>query len=698
MAKVHELRMQLRFRSKDKTRYAVMKRVLIAPLVLSCLFVSIQEALAQLPIKQVVLYKHGVGYFERAGKLAAGESARLEFKAADMNDVLKSLWVIEAGGGGVRALRYDASDPISRTLGEFPFRVGERQSLAALIDQLKGARIELGFAGETIAGAILGARTVPATQTQPERDQVSLITDSGDLRVLDLSAASRVRLADGALQKQLTTYLQTLSQSRANEKRAVFIDAAPGRARELSVGYVTPTPVWKSAYRLLFQSSGQALLEGWGIVDNTTGEDWNEVSLSMVSGRPVSFVSPLYEPRYVNRPIAQLAEDASVGPRVFGGALSMGTGSAAQGGANLAASGVAAARPAPRAPAPSMALGRASEEQRARVEQSSVVMVAEAGELGDLFEYRIATPVTVLKNQSAMFPFVQQRIGARKLSIYSDINAAHPMHAAEITNVTGKTLDGGPMTIYEGGAYGGEALVETLKAGDKRLIGYGVDLGTRVSTNFESGSEVVREVKMNRGVLTSTMAARETRTYTLHNVDKSAKTLIIEQQARPGYALVGRKPDERTSNAYRFEVKLAPGVTQKFDVVEERVFATTVAVSNLSSDAIVAITQNKSLGEAARRQLDQVVQSKQNIASLEARLRSTDQDIQGINTDQDRIRRNIASLNPVAGQQDAVQKYARQLAAQESQLAGLRDGRADIEKQLLVARQSLDRLVGTLEF
>ncbi|MFM9970006.1 MAG: hypothetical protein ACKVQK_16575 [Burkholderiales bacterium] len=673
-----------------------MRYLTIVRLVGLSLVVLAQPGIAQLPIKQVVLYKHGVGYFERAGKLAAGEAARLEFKAAEMNDVLKSLLVTEAGGSGVRALRYDASDPIARTLGEFPFRIGERQSLASLIDQLKGARIELIVAGETIAGSILGARTVAATQAQPERDQLSVVTDVGDLRVLDLTAASRVRLADATLQKQLTAYLQALSQSRSNDKRVVYIDSAPGRARELNVGYVIPTPVWKSAYRLLFQASGQALLEGWAIVDNTTGEDWNEVSLSMVSGRPVSFISPLYEPRYISRPTVQLAEDRAVAPTVFSGALAI------QGGAT--ARGTAAAKPAARSPAaPAMALGLAAQEQRARLEQSSFDAVAEAGELGELFEYRVAAPVTIGKNQSAMLPFVQQRIGARKLSVYTNINAAdqnaaHPMHAAELTNATGKTLDGGPITVYEGGAYGGEALVETLKAGDKRLIAYGVDLGTRVSTQFESGSEIVREIKMNRGVLTSSMAARETRTYTLANVDKTAKTLIIEQAARSGYTLVGRKADEQTANAYRFELKLSPDATQKFSVVEERTFATTTAVTNMPSDAIIAMVQNKTLSEGARRQLEQVVQSKQTIANLEARLRATDLEIQGINTDQERIRRNISSLNPVAGQQDVVQKYARQLAGQETQLAGLRDTRAELDRQAIAARHQLDKLIGALDF
>src|SRR5207237_9600637 len=120
---------------------------------------------------------------------------------------------------------------------------------------------------------------------------------------------------------------------------------------------------------------------------------------------------------------------------------------------------------------------------------SGVVSDTIARELGDLFEYRINTPVTVRKSESAMLPFLQQKIDARKLLIYSDLSSVHPMNAAEVTNSSGKTLDGGPITVYDAGAYAGEALVETVKQGDKRLISYAVDLGTRITTAFDSKAE-----------------------------------------------------------------------------------------------------------------------------------------------------------------------------------------------------------------
>src|SRR5664280_1622063 len=187
----------------------------------------------------------------------------------------------------------------------------------------------------------------------------------------------------------------------------------------------------------------------------------------------------------------------------------------------------------------------------------------------DSFEYRIAQPVTIRKNESAMLPFLQQPIEGRKLLIYSDQSSQHPTNAAELTNTSGKTLDGGPITVYDGGAYGGEALMETLKAGDKRLISYAVDLGTRITSAFDSKQAVVRELHASRGVLTTKMAADESRSYTIRNVDQKAKTLIVEHPLRPNYTLLNQKPSEKTPSAYRFEIQLAADATQEFPVSEE---------------------------------------------------------------------------------------------------------------------------------
>jgi len=654
---------------------------------------------AELPVRTVILYKHGVGYFERAGELKPGEAARLEFKAPEMNDVLKSLTIQDKNGGKVTGLRYDSSEPLDHKLGEFPFKVEtENASLSGFLNQLKGARITLQFGADTVAGTIVSARVVPGDDKRPEREQLVLLLDSGELRTLDLSAATSVQFSDAALHAQLRDYLRVVAASRSQEKRSVYIDSVDAGTRQLSASYMIPTPVWKSSYRLLFKETGEPTLEGWAIVDNTTGEDWDKVRLSLVSGRPVSFISRLYEPKYVQRPTAELAEDRAVGPQVYEGAVDM----------MRAKSAPAAPRKAAPAPAQGMMSGFGNAQAAGRLDaatamppsvaESSIAGTAAGRELGELFEYRFAGPVTVKKSESAMLPFLQTKIGARKLLIYADSSMQHPMNAAELTNSTGETLDGGPITVFDANAYGGEALVETVKAGDKRLISYAVDLGTRITTAFDSSTEAIREIHARRGVITTRQAARETRTYTVVNVDKKAKTLIIQHPVRYGYKVLNQKPVETTSNAYRFEVKLAAGVTEKFPVVEERELENSLLITNFNTQSLIDFAQNKVLSAAARNQLEQIARTKQGIADADAGLRRTASEIDNLFKDQERVRQNISNLNQVSGQQEQVQKYARTLAAQESQLATLRDRQNELTQKKASLESELNSTIEKVEF
>jgi hypothetical protein len=330
--------------------------------------------------------------------------------------------------------------------------------------------------------------------------------------------------------------------------------------------------------------------------------------------------------------------------------------------------------------------------------QSTITAAAGGRALGELFEYHIPTPVTVRRNESAMLPFLQQKVDTRKLLIYSDQSSTHPMDAAEITNSTGKTLDGGPITVYDAGAYAGEALVETVKTGDKRLISYGVDLGTRITTQWDSKAEQIREIHARRGILTTRNAVVETSTYTIHNVDQKAKTLVIERPARQDYNLLDRKPSEKTSDAYRFEVKLAPGATEKFPVVEEHVYERSLAITGLTPSELFTYVRNKDFSDAARKQLEQIAGLKQQIAAAGHEIQSLESQINDVIRDQDRLRQNIGSLNQVSGQQQQVQAYAQRLASQESQLASLRDRRAELDKKRTALESEVSNSIESVLF
>jgi hypothetical protein len=598
--------------------------------------------------------------------------------------VLKSL-TINDRGGKVTSLRYDSSIPLDQKLSEFPFRINDGEPLSAVIDQLKGARIEMDFGTQKVAGAIVSARLIAGDKDHPEREQLTLLMDSGELRNVDLAAATSIRFPDAKLQLQFKDYLAALTGARSQDKRSVYIDSTDSKSRDVQADYIMPMPAWKSSYRLLFADTGQPTLEGWAIVDNTTGEDWTNVHLSLVSGKPISFISQLYAPKYIQRQGAELPEDQAVAPTVYSAAVkayappppppaaamraqSGGGGGAIGGGRGIMGGSF-------------MVNGSVS-----NAEMSTIEGAGAATEIADLFEYTIANPVTVRKDESAMMPFLQQKVSARKLIIYSDSSKPNPFSAAEITNNTGKTLDGGPITVFDAGAYAGEALVETFKNADKRFINYGVDLGTQIATNLNSRQDSVRELHAHNGLLTTRSAQVQKRTYSVHNVDAREKTLIIEHPVRPGYDLIDTaKPAETARNVYRFEIKLPASGALDFPVTEEHVYDTQTSV-------------NKAIGDNARRQLQQIADVKTKISDTDSEKTSVTSQINTITRDEDRNRQNIASLSAVSGQQQIVQDYARKLADQETQIAKLHDREAALDQQRATLQTQLNGQIDKLDF
>ena len=679
---------------------------------------------ADLKVSKVVLYKHGIGFFERSGSVPAGDAAQLQFKATEMDDVLKSLTVEKRGGGGVSAIRYDSSDPLSKRLEVFPFRIGNKITLADILDQFKGAQIELRLSSGAVRGAIVSSRLSPATDRQPERIELMLFMANGELQTVDPTGAAGLRFIDSKLQAQFRDYLQVIARSRSLDKRSVTIESSGesnGGASQVAVSYVVPTPIWKSSYRLVF-SGDEALLEGWAIVDNTTGEDWTSVRMSLVSGLPVSFISKLYEPRYLSRPVVQLAQDRAWRPTVHGGVIEGEEAQLAQAAGQQRRDSRFAAMAMPPAPKKELAenarlgltLGDRSYRQSvaaaaparmagggfARNQMASTVAAAALGaELGELFEYKIEEPVTIRKGESAMLPFLRERIKARRLLIYDHANGSqHPLNAAELNNTSGATMDGGAITVYDAGAYAGEALVETIKSGDKRLISYAVDLGTRITTAFDSSNKLQGEFHYRRGILTLRRALKETKTFTIRNVDSDAKTVIIEHAVRPNYELVDMKAAGKTANAYRFEVNVEGGETAKFPIVEERVYSEQIGITNLTPDQLFSYVLNKKLDEAGREKLGQIAELKRQIADNDNQVKRLDQQLNEMVQDQSRLRSNISTLRSVTGQQQRVMEYADKLAGQEGQLVTLRDRRSALQRETDEQRRELATLIESLEF
>jgi Carboxypeptidase regulatory-like domain len=289
------------------------------------------EPAAKLPVRRVVLYKNGVGYFEHLGRVRGSQEVHIDFTSAQLNDVLKSLTVLDLAGGRITGVDYNSEAPLARRLATLRLALGERPSVSEFLGALRGARLEVrGATGPALTGRLLSVerKTRSATNWTVETDEISLITDSGEVHSVDLNPTTSVRIAEKDLQVEVGRYLNLIASSRDQDVRRMTISTAGNGERNLYVSYISEVPIWKTTYRIVLPSKTEKkpLLQGWAIVDNTVGEDWNDVELSLVAGAPHSFIQQLSEPFYGRRPVVPLPESVELSPQTHAATLSGGNG------------------------------------------------------------------------------------------------------------------------------------------------------------------------------------------------------------------------------------------------------------------------------------------------------------------------------------------------------------------------------------
>jgi hypothetical protein len=324
---------------------------------------------------------------------------------------------------------------------------------------------------------------------------------------------------------------------------------------------------------------------------------------------------------------------------------------------------------------------------------------AQGRELGDLFEYKLKEKVTIAKNQSAMVPIVHTDIAAEKVSLWNESRGTpRPLRALWLTNSSNLTLDGGSFSVLEDETFAGEGLTDALKPGEKRLLSYAVDLSMSVDTKRETFRERVRRVRIFRGVMFHSSEERETRTYTIRNEDTSARSLVIEHPVRRDWKLAADapKPDETSSDYYRFRAAVEPRKTATLTVTEIKPLENRYALVNLDDNQIQLFLQQKSINAQVEAELRKIVLQRAVVAGFDADLRGQQEQIKRIFDDQQRVRENMKALKGSAEEKQLLQRYTRQLDQQESQLDALRAEIAQLEQKRDAAQAELARMAQEL--
>jgi hypothetical protein len=702
---------------------------------------------ANLPVTRVVLFSSGVGYFSRSGEVEGDARVDLRFPESDVNDLLKSLTLQDMGGGRVAAVSYDSREPLSRMLASFAVNLDGNPSLANILDQTRGQPVEVtavptaGNQPGRLQGKIVGIEHQKVTTGKDTVDTSVLNLWCADgMRSVKLSEVQAIRFSDPALESEVRRALDELARSKDSAKKAVSLHFAGAGRREVRVGYVVEAPVWKTSYRLVLDpEGGKPYLQGWAIVENPTDDDWSAVRMALVSGRPISFKMDLYNPLYVPRPVVEPERFASLRPPTYDGGfrgdkLAKDLSYAPPAGETAAArrSGAAPmAKGAPMAPGRGAGVGgggfgangaadgsmrlaetadRLSEQQRkqhaaalgaelaGRMDLGQGVGSAATGnQLGDSFQYVIDHPVTLGRQKSALLPIVGKDVEAARVSIYNPaVQPKHPLLGLRLKNTTGLHLSQGPITVFEGSTYAGDTRILDVTPNDDRLISYAIDLGTEVIVQNGSGSSRITNVKAVKGIVTTTTKVREEKVYKIANKGQQDRTLLVEHPNRTNqqFKVVDTdKPSEETAAFYRFTVPVKTGEEKTFTVKEERDIRADVSLTNSPDDQIRYFMSLNEATPALKQKLGEALTLKGTWDGHRRELAQVVADLQRLNQDQDRIRKNLRETPPQA---EVYKTYLTKLSDQEKEIDGLTAKQKKLMGDEFAAKKSFEDYLSKL--
>jgi len=623
-----------------------------------------------------------------------------------LNDVLKSLTVVDLGEGRITGVRFNSVAPLSERLRTLRLPLGEDATRKDLLEALRGTRVEVRSGPAATTGKVLSVEMVKKFGAKPEQMEevleVTLVTDAGEVRSFELWPGTSVRIADRELSDEVNRYLNLIGSAKAVDLRRLTISAAGSGEREIFVSYISEVPVWKSTYRILLDAKAGAkpLVQGWAVVDNTVGEDWKDVQLSLVAGAPQSFVQNISQPMYVRRPEVPLPQSVTLTPQTHEAAAMPMAAPPPRAPMAEVAGGVGAGFGEGRgAPLPPPGQLKAEESQRLDLYERLLKpqrVEAEAKGVGDFFEYNLKEKVTIGKNQSALVPILQTRIDAEKVTLWNEATD-EPLRALWLSNTSGMTLDAGSFNVLDEGTFAGEGMLDAVRPGEKRLISYAADPALRIQVDEQSAEKPFSRIRVIKGTMIMTKKERETKTYKISNSDTTARDVIIEHPARPEWKLAeGVKPEETSASFHRFRVKVGPQKTAQLVVEEYRPETAEILLTNISSEYIAVLTEQKRVTPGLEQAFKRVLDQKAVIAGLDAQLNSRQQEETSISSDQARIRENMKALKGSPEEKALLQRYTRQLDEQEDRLATLRSQIADLKGKRQQARQQLDQILAEI--
>lgn len=754
-----------------------------------------------LPIRRVILYSNGVSYIERRGMVSGDAEINLSFKQSQVDDVLKSMVVLDLGQGKIGAVSYNSSAPVASRMAEIPFSVGAQTGdgggIAGVLAQLQGAKVAVVSEKNSAIGSILTVEKKQITTEKESRTTSVLViaSESGEISSFDLSEIKSVKLLDEGTRRDLNEFAGAAASARRRDAKTISITSNGSGQREMIVSYTIAAPIWKTTYRVVLDKAGKPFFQGWAIVDNVSEENWENVQLSLISGSPISFIQPLQKPFYRYRPVVPIPKDLQLQPQLYEDGVS--TTFAAIGGTITDANGavvpnarvllvnnstgerfsvstdyngkflqtnlnegnysitvsangfqqtnVRDVRLGSDITVP-LQIGNASatvdvsasqlanlpingrnfaalenkmedsnsrrKSREVKTENSTSISDAltsknagidasvTADEIGDLFEYKIEQPVTVMRDRSALIPIIQTNMDGERVAIYNEtVRSDRPYSGVFLKNTSGLTFESGSLSVIDGDAYAGEALMERLKVKEQRLISFALDLGTLIRVRNRQDREPAKIFKVVDGFFQVHYFQTSEKVYELTNQTDRPKVLYIEYPIQNGWTLTedSLQPDYTTQKYYRFRVELQPFENKSAKIVVRQPLMDNYQITTLGLNDLELFVSKRYIDDATRVKFEKIINLRGQIADIDRKVQLLENESAQIEQDQKRLRENIETLSKTPEAKSLIARYIAKAGEQETRIEQIEKEQKILGTQQEKLEEELAREIAAFE-
>lgn len=642
------------------------------------------DALVDSHIDSITLSRGGLAEIQRSTRVSADSKLHLEVPLEQVDDILKSL-VVQDPQGSVQGMSLDGLAAVEETFRRLPFNAEQLSSLPKLVATLQGVQIRASSQGRTLQGTVLGVTERPMAVQDGQlvsEPVLSLMNEDGQMEVMRLGTDAAIEILDATMRERIADAARASGRGNTDQVREITIVLAGDSEREVTLSYVVSAPVWKSAYRLVMDEQGsQARLQAWGVIENASGEDWDDISLTLSSGAPVTLTQRLHQRYWHQREEVPVMIGASAAPEPDDAKqVAMGAGhpqlqrfSQTRMAADMV---VAEAAPSPRSIAGSS-------------------QKADTSEGATQANYRLPHPIDLASGQTLAVPFIDGEIPAQQVSVFQpEAGGTHPIASLQLVNDTGTSLPAGILTVYDrDNGYIGDAQLRELPDGESRMVSFAADSKVEISTM--NTPEEQTQVSIVDDTLHAIHTSRRVTTYTIKGAEDAPRTVIIEHPRQDGWDFSSPELDITTPTHYRLRVNVEAGRERDVVATQERRDTEVISLSDTDAGSLFAWSGNAVDADTAKH-LSDLAELKRQVSQAQREADEITAQIKRSESSQARVRDNLAAVPPDS---ELGQRYLNMLENQENRIAQLEDeqqkARATVRERKAAIDAFIHQLSGT---